>query len=759
MKPYPRMTRPSFPELLLCALALSTGADAQEKTLVRFDGNHQEMISSDPRRYRPVEVVAVPTTDLNLPTMPRGRQTFCGTAWVVKDPVILQPGEKRNLGISGSVSAVKVLQTANAGELIGKWRATVAHTHRSHGERPDYPEVGRYVYTYADGSTAIVPLRWAEGIENGFRRTFEPVSRFIGDLGWAQVAWQGALDEEKDLWPVAYETTVPNPLPAKDVTSVAFESADGAWGEIAIFACRSEQAQTNCRYIFVAPDGSDTNPGTFDKPLGTPGKAAELAIAGSTVFLRGGRYYVDKPVMPLNSGKEGAWITFSGYPGETAIIDGSRLYTDNGDPNSPTANLYKVPFGSDTASMLASRTGAIHIFKREYIRIRNLSVHNSNYAGIAVDNATQSWMKEHPGAASHHLDFEFNRINRTIDVGLGVYANCDESEADPTRNAYCTNIRAVGNQILHAYNFDLAQASKGPGKQASTRANMRGERNANFGDENMDFHGVHHLEVGHNEVFAGGKEGIDLMINTHTARVHHNFVHDNFVYPYGRGGKACIYLDTRGGEWDIEVDHNVLRQGGVGVKIANETGKPAKNIAVHHNLCVDNLWGGFSITARWRPEDQWMEGVRFYANTAYKNGYYDANKGPAADFHVGRTDKLRDVSIENCIAVDNRDFAISVNSLTDVKKGNIRIDHNLIWPQVLNQKKKIQMGGWAVYVTNNGENLTIADPLFRNPENWNFYLKPKSEGVKAGNPSIGAAVGAFPHVKDQENTWRAVQAD
>src|SRR5512136_1194798 len=40
--------------------------------------------------------------------------------------------------------------------------------------------------------------------------------------------------------------------------------------------------------FFVAPDGDDANPGTFEQPWATANHAAEVLEAGQTVYLRGG---------------------------------------------------------------------------------------------------------------------------------------------------------------------------------------------------------------------------------------------------------------------------------------------------------------------------------------------------------------------------------------------------------------------------------------------------------------------------------------
>jgi parallel beta-helix repeat protein len=69
--------------------------------------------------------------------------------------------------------------------------------------------------------------------------------------------------------------------------------------------------------LYVATDGSDANPGTIQRPLRTPARAAAIAGSGSTVYLRSGTYG------GFDVTRSG--ITFTSYPGETAVVsDASR---------------------------------------------------------------------------------------------------------------------------------------------------------------------------------------------------------------------------------------------------------------------------------------------------------------------------------------------------------------------------------------------------------------------------------------------------
>lgn len=74
---------------------------------------------------------------------------------------------------------------------------------------------------------------------------------------------------------------------------------------------------------YVAPTGSDSNPGTAASPKATINEVAYLLSAGDILYLRAGTY--NQSVYMYNSGSSKAPITIAGYPGEKAVIDGSFL--------------------------------------------------------------------------------------------------------------------------------------------------------------------------------------------------------------------------------------------------------------------------------------------------------------------------------------------------------------------------------------------------------------------------------------------------
>lgn len=105
--------------------------------------------------------------------------------------------------------------------------------------------------------------------------------------------------------------------------------------------------------LFVAPDGSDANPGTKDKPFQTIEHARE-SVAGInsdmtgdiTVYLRGGTYVLTSSVVfgEKDSGTNGHKIIYRALPGQTPIVSGGRA-VKGWVIHDKEKNIYKAPVG------------------------------------------------------------------------------------------------------------------------------------------------------------------------------------------------------------------------------------------------------------------------------------------------------------------------------------------------------------------------------------------------------------------------------
>ncbi len=116
------------------------------------------------------------------------------------------------------------------------------------------------------------------------------------------------------------------------------------------------QAQTSVFY--VAPDGNDENPGTKEAPFTTLQRAQEAIRnlkkqdeieQSATVYLRGGYYFLEKPLLltPEDAGTEKAPVTYRAFENETPILSGGKKITGwkKGQGNMWTVTLPEVKNG------------------------------------------------------------------------------------------------------------------------------------------------------------------------------------------------------------------------------------------------------------------------------------------------------------------------------------------------------------------------------------------------------------------------------
>jgi hypothetical protein len=73
---------------------------------------------------------------------------------------------------------------------------------------------------------------------------------------------------------------------------------------------------------FVSLTGNNNNPGTEALPFRTVQRAHDVAVAGDTIYVRGGTYDISSQLVFSRSGVSGRPITLRNYPGEIVRLDG-----------------------------------------------------------------------------------------------------------------------------------------------------------------------------------------------------------------------------------------------------------------------------------------------------------------------------------------------------------------------------------------------------------------------------------------------------
>jgi len=127
---------------------------------------------------------------------------------------------------------------------------------------------------------------------------------------------------------------------------------------------------------YVAPGGSDGNPGSLASPYLTIQKAATVALPGDTVQIRAGTYR--ETVTPTNSGTAGSPITYRNYNNETVTISGADPITGVTWAQEGTTSIYR-------ATLPASGPGAMTLNNQNQILVNGRPLVLARWPNVSAD--------------------------------------------------------------------------------------------------------------------------------------------------------------------------------------------------------------------------------------------------------------------------------------------------------------------------------------------------------------------------------------
>jgi len=191
--------------------------------------------------------------------------------------------------------------------------------------------------------------------------------------------------------------------------------------------------------LYVAPNGSDNNPGTLQRPLKTmEGARAKLSGVSRSqtirVNFRAGTYFPAKPAIfrAADSGQDGRPIVYRSYPGETAFFDGARFIGNSGFTRVPSNLQNRLP------SVARSKT-FVQVIQNAELR-RLLADPNA----ILSVNSRPQFLATYPNVGF------LTATNKTAGSGNGSHANptgdiFSVAESFPFR-ALETELRRGGKQ-------------------------------------------------------------------------------------------------------------------------------------------------------------------------------------------------------------------------------------------------------------------------------------------------------------------------
>lgn len=137
---------------------------------------------------------------------------------------------------------------------------------------------------------------------------------------------------------------------------------------------------TSGHVYYIAPNGSDSNPGTIAQPWLHMDAASSKMHAGDTVYLRGGTY---SGAMTITvSGTAAAPMNFIGYPGESAILTNPA---SNGTAATLTAQGAYLTFDHLKITSLRNPGFAVSVDpSAQYVTFSNCEMYGVANSGVLV---------------------------------------------------------------------------------------------------------------------------------------------------------------------------------------------------------------------------------------------------------------------------------------------------------------------------------------------------------------------------------------
>jgi len=502
--------------------------------------------------------------------------------------------------------------------------------------------------------------------------------------------------------------TAPAALPNPATASVtAVSQADPTKSATAVVTLVTQPATGSTYY--VATWGSDSNPGSFSKPWKTIQHAADSVGAGDTVYVRGGVYNELTSMKALGSASAG-FITFSSYPGENAIVDGTRLKIPGGQWGLFTIQDqgYIVINGFELRNYKTSSRADVPIGIYIFGAGSNLQIVNNHIHNI------ETTAKTNPNQCGSNA------------FGLTVYG----TKAPDSINA----LAIIGNEVDHL--------KTGCSETLSVDGNVEFfsiSNNLVHDDDNIGIDAIGFEKVSPVQKYDQARDG----------EIRGNAVYNITSYgnpDYGKQYAADgIYVD---GGTRIIIEQNLVHNVDLGIEMASEHHKHVTSyVTARNNIIYADNSNGISIGGSDANKNGGTDHCILVNNTLFKDGMKGINNN-SGEFQIQHhaTNNI----FENNIIYANTE-AQFLNSYVATPTHPAVIDYNLYYSTVgASNGNWTWLGhnytGYALY--RQKTKLDVHSPQFLNPlfislgTPPNLDIRPGSPAVNAGNDLGIEVVGA-----------------
>lgn len=397
---------------------------------------------------------------------------------------------------------------------------------------------------------------------------------------------------------------------------------------------RSARAAGNTYY--VATNGSDSASGSQSNPWKTIQKAANVAKAGDTVYVRGGVY--NERVVVSRSGTAGNYITFSSYPGERATIDVNGVNMtaeiEGGFTMSEVSYVQVIGFRVVNSKSTGKGGYGIVCYMSDHCIIKDNYTYNTYHSGIIV-------------RSSAHVTVDGNEVELANNDGSQEMITIARSEFVTVTN---NHVHHGGPGVNGGEGIDV--------KNGSHDILVKGNRvhhvpRAGIYVDAYDEH-TYNITIDGNIVHENERTGIAIEAENSGSLLETVYIVNNIVF---RNTRTGIIL----GDWgfgDLKgifivnntVAENGLGNGHGGIGLWNTR---AQNVKVRNNILSGN--GNFTIEVQGTPLSQttitnnlfdgFKSGDHEERGTAYVMGDAGFVNASASDFSLLASSSAIDAGI------------------------------------------------------------------------------------------------------------------
>jgi hypothetical protein len=492
--------------------------------------------------------------------------------------------------------------------------------------------------------------------------------------------------------------TAPASLPSPAAVTVTAVSATNPAQSATATVTLLAQPPSGTTY-YVAPGGSDTNPGTLAAPFGTLQHAATVAAAGDTVLARQGVY--NALLTPPNSGNlaQGP-ITFASYPGETATIDGTGL---------------PIPGGQN---------GLITLNNASYVIVEGFELRNYTTAKLS-----QVPLGIYIEGAGSGVQIVNNHIHNITTTAKTTPKKCGSDAFGMT--VYGTQAPASINGLVISGN-ELDNMQTGCSETLSLDGNVDGFEivsNLVHDNNNIGIGAIGFEKVSPDPTYDQARNG----------EIRGNLVYNITSYgnpDYGKQYAADgIYVD---GGTQIVIEQNVVHNTDLAIELASEhSGHVTSYVTARNNVVYLNNSNGFSIGGYGKARGG-TDHCTIVNNTMFEDDTQNTGSG---EFQI-------QYYATNNVFANNIAYAgaqgLFVHNFTTTEADPAALDYNLYYgvgATVVFQWNKVKYKGFSKYQAATGQDAhsLFADPLFISTTLPNLDVQASSPALGAGS-DLGAAV-------------------